>query len=75
MDDIEGHVVDPRPWLQAGYIKIIKNTLTGEYRYILMGDNHEPLLHSEYFGKRDDMMDTIDKYFPDWTIADASRDS
>lgn len=65
---VEAHKVST----QAGYVKIVKNTLTGEHRYLLMGDNHEPLLHSEYFTRKSDMMDTIRKYFGEWAIADAS---
>lgn len=51
---------------QPGYIKITKNALTGEWRYLVMGDNHEVLSHSEYFTSERAMMDTLDKYYPNW---------
>ena len=44
----------------------------GEYRFRLVADNGEIIAYGQGYGKKDDLMDTVRKYFPEWVVKDAT---
>lgn len=41
-----------------------------QFRFVLVGDNSEPLGQSEFYKNREDLMKTLKKYFKDFEIED-----
>lgn len=51
------------------HIMIYKSENTGQWYFRFVADNGEPIgASSEGYHARQEMMDTISKYFPDWEV-------
>lgn len=65
IDKLERHAVIKR---------VAKGKNTGQFRFVLIGDNHEPIgqSHPETYKKKAKAIQTLNEYFNDFKIVDES---
>jgi uncharacterized protein YegP (UPF0339 family) len=43
-----------------------------EFQFRFVADNHKIIAFGESYGKKDDALDTIKEYFPEWHVQDGT---
>lgn len=64
-DGIEVELGDP-----PRHIAWFVSKITNEFYFRIKADNGETIAGSEGYQRKDDMMDTLDEYFPDWNLVE-----
>lgn len=52
--------------------RITQGKQKGEFRFVLKADNHENLSPNETYKNKQGLMDTLEKYFPNFEIVDTT---
>lgn len=52
-------------------IRYFRSGANGLWYFHVQGDNNRVIAPSEGYNNKDDMMDTLNKYFPDWELEES----